>query len=90
MTKTHIIETIEEYDANGKITRKTVTETTEENNDPAPSDTPPWWTPGTPSYPIYADKITCRDYSSERTTTSATNYCGDSGDTVCPCNCDKC
>ena len=37
MTKTHTIETIEEYDSNGKLTRKTVTETTEENNDPAPT-----------------------------------------------------
>lgn len=83
MTKTHIIETIEEYDTNGKITRKTVTETTEENNDPAPSYTPQWWTPGTPSYPTYADKITCCDNDSERTTTT-TNH------TVCSCDCCEC
>ena len=90
MTKTHIIETIEEYDANGKITRKTVTETTEENTDQAPSYTPQWWTPGSPSYPTYADKITCRDYDSERTTTTATNRCDCSNDTTCFCNCDQC
>lgn len=89
MTKTHIIETIEEYDTNGKITRKTVTETTEENNDPAPSYTPQWWTPGTPSYPTYADKITYCDNDSARTTTT-TNHCEHSNDTVCSCDCCEC
>lgn len=89
MTKTHIIETIEEYDGNGKITRKTVTETTEENNDPAPSYTPQWWTLGSPSYPTYADKITCCDNDSERTTTT-TNHCEHSNDTACSCDCCEC
>lgn len=32
MTKTHTIETIEEYDKDGKLTRKATTETTEESN----------------------------------------------------------
>lgn len=90
MTKTHIIETIEEYDTNGKITRKTVTETTEENNDPAPSYTPQWWTPGSPSYPTYADKITYCDNNDSERTTITTNHCEHSNDTVCSCDCSKC
>lgn len=88
MTKTHIIETIEEYDTNGKITRKTVTETTEENNDPAPSYTPQWWTPFSSSSPTCADKITYCDNDSKRTTTT-TNNCEHSNDTVCSCDCRK-
>ena len=36
MTKTHTIETIEEYDSNGKLTRKTTTETNEETDHPNP------------------------------------------------------
>lgn len=35
MTKTHTIKTIEEYDENGKLARKTITETTEETNESA-------------------------------------------------------
>lgn len=87
MTKTHIIETIEEYDANGKITRKTVTETTEENNDPTPSYWPQWYGTGSPTW---ADKtITyCNSEGSRTTTTSDGSNC--SGDTVCDCSCDKC
>ena len=89
MTKTHIIETIEEYDGNGKITRKTVTETTEENNDPAPSYTPQWWAPGSPSSLTYADKTTCCDNDSERTITTI-NHCEHSNDTTCSCDCCEC
>ena len=87
MTKTHIIETIEEYDANGKITRKTVTETTEENNDPTPSYWPQWYSTGSPTW---ADQtITyCNSGSSRTTATSEGSHCF--GDTVCDCSCDKC
>ena len=37
MAKTHRTEIIEEYDANGKLVRKTTTEETEESNDLAPT-----------------------------------------------------
>lgn len=42
------IETIEEYDTNGKVTRKTVTETTEDEH-PAPITIYPTY----PMYPTY-------------------------------------
>jgi hypothetical protein len=38
-----IIETVEEYDANGKLTRKTVTETTEEGAAEKLYEPYPWW-----------------------------------------------
>lgn len=43
MTKTHTIETIEEYDSNGKLIRKTTTETNEENNRPSYIYDNFWW-----------------------------------------------
>lgn len=43
MTKTHTIETIEEYDSSGKLTRKTTTETNEETDQPNPIYDNCWW-----------------------------------------------
>ena len=43
MTKTHTIETIEEYDSNGKLTRKTTTETNEETDQSNPIYDNFWW-----------------------------------------------
>ena len=34
MTKTHIVETVEEFDENGKLLKRTVTETDETDDDP--------------------------------------------------------
>ena len=42
MNKTHRVETIEEYDENGKLIRKTVTEETEETDAQAPTYAPYW------------------------------------------------
>ena len=54
MTKTHTIETIEEYDENGKLVRKTAAETTEETNEPAPLYWGQW--PSSSGTPISAGK----------------------------------
>ena len=35
MTKTHIVETVEEYDENGNLLKRTVTETDETDDNPA-------------------------------------------------------
>lgn len=35
MTKTHIVETVEEYDDNGNLLKRTVTETDETDDNPA-------------------------------------------------------
>lgn len=81
MTKTHTIETIEEYDSNGKLTRKTVTETTEENNDPAPTY---WsqWGPTCTGSPINPSRIaTHHNVPSDTITVTTTNGC----DHVCDC-----
>jgi hypothetical protein len=53
MIKRKTIETVEEYDANGKITRKVTTETTEDDEGSNLS-TPWWWgiyPPYNPNYP---------------------------------------
>ena len=42
MNKTHRVETIEEYDENGKLIRKTVTEETEETDAQVPTYSPYW------------------------------------------------
>lgn len=72
MTKTHRTEIIEEYDANGKLVRKTTTEETEESNDPAPTWGDSWWQQPTIRYNKYAgtsDRAVPTD--SYTTTTSA-------------------
>lgn len=51
MVKRTITETVYEYDGDGKVTRKTVTETTEE-------DTNIYW-PNTITTPFYQDPIYC-------------------------------
>ena len=47
MTKTHRRETVEEYDADGKLVRKTTTEETEESDQPSYYQAPNWWNPPT-------------------------------------------
>ena len=56
MTKTHTIETIEEYDSNGKLTRKTTTETNEETDHPNHIYDNFWWTSPLNSGP--SDRVT--------------------------------
>lgn len=76
MIKRTTIETIEEYDANGKLTKKTTTETHEEDESvftSYPSNVPqpnPYWPPsitwdttGNPP-PIRYDQVTCNDFAS--------------------------
>lgn len=69
MIKREVIETIYEYDKEGKLIKKTVTETHEEdtnittNTNPSPS----WWTyDPSPNYPPY---ITCNDNKTTHKTT---------------------
>lgn len=74
MTKTHTIKTIEEYDKDGKLTRKTTTETTEESNYSLTDYGNQGWSPYRPQYPNYADKTICYDNGSGvSTTTTAQN-----------------
>lgn len=72
MTKTHTIETIEEYDKDGKLTRKTTTETTEESNYSLTDYDNQGWSPYRPQYPNYADKTICYDHGSDVSTTTTT------------------
>ena len=54
MIKTHIVETVEEFNAEGKLIRKTTTETKEENDAKDnwyPSSNPNWWTYPNPYQP---------------------------------------
>lgn len=64
MVKRTITETVYEYDGDGKVTRKTVTETTEE-------DTNIYW-PNTITTPFYQDPIYCTLQSSAGNTTERT------------------
>lgn len=73
MTKTHTIETIEEYDKDGKLTRKTTTETTEESNYSMTDYGNQGWSTYRPQYPNYADKICYDNNSGVSTTTTAQN-----------------
>jgi hypothetical protein len=53
MIKTHTVETVEEF-KDGKLVRKTTTETTEENDAKEnwyPSNPPYWWTYPNPNQP---------------------------------------
>ena len=61
MTKRHVVETVEEYDDNGKMTRKTITETDEEDNSKYTWNYP---------YPVYTpnpDALDGRPYYSQWT-----------------------
>lgn len=74
MTKTHTIKTIEEYDKDGKLTRKTTTETTEESNYSLTDYGNQGWSPYRPQYPNYADKTIWHDNGPDvSTTTTAQN-----------------
>lgn len=57
MIKRKTIETIKEYDENGKLTRETITETTEDDNNTYYPYQP--YTPFTPATPATPWEITC-------------------------------
>lgn len=70
MTKTKTVETVYEYDKDGTLIKKTVTETTEESdNTYTPNINYPWWQVPTVQptitwnetpYPIRYDQVTCQ------------------------------
>lgn len=76
MIKRDIVETVYEYDKEGKLVSKTVTETHEEDTNITTNTPPSWWTYDTSqNWPPY---ITCtnsntNDYVTKNTITMAAN-----------------
>ena len=58
MIKRDIVETVYEYDKEGKLVSKTVTETHEEDTNITTNTPPSWWTYPSQNWPPY---ITCND-----------------------------
>lgn len=78
MTKTHIVETVEEYNAEGKLIRKTTTETTEE------SDAKDHWYPYTVPYFTPSDKWTVVESPAETRIPKVTCVGNGTADSVLP------
>ena len=58
MIERDIVETVYEYDKEGKLVSKTVTETHEEDTNITTNTPPSWWTYPSQNWPPY---ITCND-----------------------------
>lgn len=76
MIKRDIVETVYEYDKEGKLVSKTVTETHEEDTNITTNTPPSWWTYPSQNWPPY---ITCNntktngDYVTKHEITMDTN-----------------